>query len=82
MKSELRVVSYVRDLNIRKDKFTEFDRMIRDSMGKADAIAVSAPEVLGDTFEELVTNLRKLANAEFMLIVVPSGQRPSGHKLN
>jgi hypothetical protein len=76
------MVSYVRDRSIQTDKFSEFDRMIRESRGIADAIAVAAPEVLGDTYEELVTNVGKLANAELMLIVVPSGHRQSGYKLN
>jgi hypothetical protein len=71
MKSSLRVVSYVRDLTVADDKFSAFDRMIRDSEGNADAVLVSAPNILGDTFDELVMNLGKLARADLMLMIVP-----------
>jgi hypothetical protein len=82
MKSPLRIVSYARDPSMRKDKFAEFDRMIRDSAGTIDAVTILAPRILSDTFQELVSNPDKLANAELMLLVVPSSQRQSGYKLN
>ncbi len=82
MKSSLRSFSYARDLSIQKNKFAEFDRMLKESAGKIDAVIISAPRILGDTFEELLSNLEKLANAELMLIVVPSSHRQSGYKLN
>lgn len=57
-------------------KFRELDRVIQDARRtKVDAIMVAKPEVLGDTYEELCTNLNKLADAKLGLIIRPRAER-------
>jgi hypothetical protein len=82
-KSELRVFSYARDMTLKTDKFAEFDRMLSDARGRADAVLVTSPGVLGDSYDELVMNLNELATAGLMLIVIPPHERESAsHPLN
>lgn len=38
---------------------------------KGDFLIVDHPEVLGDNYEELVESLRRIANAEVRLTIVP-----------
>ena len=62
-----------------EDKWTQFDRLIEQSKGKVDAMAVAFPEILGDSYLELMVNLSKLASAGLeVMIKDPS---PSIHKL-
>jgi hypothetical protein len=68
----LRLVSYVRDLSLKTDKFVELDNLIRNAWkDRADAVAVMSPEILGDTYEELTANLKKLADARLLLAIIP-----------
>lgn len=52
-------------------KFANFTRMIEDTKAKKDidVVLVADPEVLGDTYEELVTNLNLLREAELGLMI-------------
>ena len=77
----LQVISYARDMSLTADKFRQLDALIRNAWkDRADAVAVAAPEVLGDTYDELVGNLRKLADANLLLAVVPS--KPNASERN
>jgi hypothetical protein len=68
----LRLISYVRDLSLKTDKFVEFDNLIRNAWkDRPDAVVVASPQTLGDTYEELTTNLKKLADARLLLAIVP-----------
>jgi hypothetical protein len=61
-------------------KFDEFDRMIREAKAqRVTAVLIHHPEVLGDNYTELVTNLNKLADAELMLRIAPTKDRKSGN---
>ncbi len=59
------------------DKFEEFERLISNVKDKRDvhAVVVESPQVLGDTYEELVANLNKLAGAELAVVFVPPSDR-------
>ncbi len=71
--SKFRFVSYTRDMSAQKDKFKQLNRLINGARqtGDVDAVVVASPEVLGDTYDELVANLNKLAGAELALVIVP-----------
>lgn len=59
-----------------KQKFSDLDRMIRETKEKGvQAVMIHHPEVLGDNYAELVTNLNKLADAELALVIVPQSDR-------
>ena len=74
-KPKLRVVSYVRNMALTKNKFVEFDKMIREAKGTADAVMVVAPEVLGDNYDELVDNLNEIAATGLHLVIMPPDER-------
>jgi len=69
----LRVVSYVRDLSIQTpDKFSQFDLLTRRAKQEgAEAILIASPRVLGDNYQELITNMEKLAAADLAIVIVP-----------
>lgn len=71
--SKFRFVSYARDMTLEADKFKELDRLVREAKTRqdVDAVVVASPQVLGDTYEELIANLNKLADAELAVVVVP-----------
>ena len=56
-----------------EEKFSEFLYLIRTTA--EDVILIHHPEVLGDTYEELVTSLNRLADAGKKLVIVPSQER-------
>jgi hypothetical protein len=59
------------------DKFHEFDRLCREVHSlRVDTVLVSDPTVLGDTYAELVANLRKLAAARLALLISPPATTP------
>ena len=71
--SNLRVISYARDMSLTTDKFEQFEALVRNAWkSQADGVVVASPQVLGDTYDELVANLQKLADADLLLAVVPS----------
>ncbi len=53
------------------EKFGDFYRMLQESKGKAQLLVVAFPEVLGDTYEELVANLSAIASHGLQLVIVP-----------
>ena len=55
-------------------KFSDLHRLAGKIDGKADLVLVAAPEVLGDTYEELVMNLVVLAHHGLLVGIVPPGQ--------
>ena len=63
---------------MRDKKFASFDSMIekcrRDDV---DILVVAWPKVLGDNYEELLTNLEKVADAGLMLVM--TGTTPEGY---
>lgn len=63
-------------------KFAEFIRALEENKlarrrGKkgADVMLVAMPQALGDTYEELVESLNRLADARLQLEIVPRAER-------
>lgn len=50
-------------------KFQEFNKLLKSD---ADIVVVDHPEVLGDNYEELVENLKRLGDSGKSLHIVPS----------
>ena len=54
-------------------KFKQFIEMCESTKNSdTDLVVISAPEVLGDNYEELTESLRRLAEAELSLKILPS----------
>lgn len=51
-----------------ESKFQEFNKMLKSD---ADIVVVAYPEVLGDNYEELVENLKRLGDSGKPLHIVP-----------
>ena len=75
--NKFRFVSYARDMKVQADKFKQLDRLVTEAKakGEVDAVIVASPQVLGDTYDELVANLNKLADAELAVVIVPPSDR-------
>ena len=59
-----------------EENYSVLNRLCREAKQKgADAVLIHHPEVLGDNYEELVTNLNKLAQAGLALKIVPPSER-------
>jgi len=56
-----------------EQKFSDYIKMLSEV--KEELIVVHHPEVLGDTYEELVESLNRLADAKKMLSIVPREER-------
>lgn len=54
-------------------KFADFIRLLAES--KEQVVVIHHPQVLGDTYEELVESLNRLADSEKHLAVVSSRER-------
>jgi hypothetical protein len=54
-------------------KFADFIRMLAET--KEDMILIHHPEVIGDTYDEIVESLNRLADAEKQLAIVPRKKR-------
>lgn len=54
-------------------KFSDFIRLLAES--KESVVVIHHPQVLGDTYEELVESLNRLANSGKQLAIVPKGER-------
>ncbi len=59
------------EVTITSEKWGRFYEVLQEAQGKADALLVCAPEVLGDTYEELVANLSAMASFGLQLAIVP-----------
>jgi hypothetical protein len=66
-----RKCSTLPEVTMTSDKWSRFYEMLQESQGKADVVLVCAPEVLGDTYEELVANLSAMASFGLHLAIVP-----------
>lgn len=56
-----------------QQKFADFIRLLAET--EEDIILVNHPHVLGDTFEEIVESLNRIADAEKKLVIVPTRER-------
>ena len=57
-------------------KFRNFARLLEAAKrDKHDVVVVSHPQVVGDTYEELVENLNRLSDAKLQLCIVPRRER-------
>jgi len=54
-------------------KFADFIRMLAES--KEQLVVIHHPEVIGDTYEEIVESLNRLADSEKQLAIVPRKER-------
>ena len=54
-------------------KFSDFIYLLQ--MTREELIVVHHPEVLGDTFDEIVESLNRLADAGKKLVIVPKSER-------
>jgi hypothetical protein len=57
-----------------ESKFEKFAAMC-EQMGPDDVLVIPEPEVLGDTREEMVESLNRLAESEARLSIVPERMR-------
>lgn len=60
-----------------EQKFANFIRMCDESV-KGDAVVVAHPWVLGDTDEEVIESLSRLADAQVALRIVSRAEEPTG----
>jgi hypothetical protein len=51
-------------------KFPNFIRLCRE-IRAGDYVVVATPHALGDTYDELIESLNRLADAEVRLVIVP-----------
>jgi hypothetical protein len=51
------------------NKFADFLRLLAETL--EDVVIVHHPQVLGDSYQELVESLNRLADAEKKLVIVP-----------
>jgi hypothetical protein len=59
-----------------EEKFQTFIRMCSDTKEQgAGAVLISQPEILGDTYAEMVESLHRLSEADLMLRIVPRQER-------
>jgi hypothetical protein len=62
-------------------KFATFIRMIDGATAsKIDCVVVHSPQVLGDTYEEIVESLNRLAGAQLAVAIVPPTPPINGHR--
>ena len=58
-----------------KTKYAQFIKMLSASKGKVQAVAVASPDILGDNYEEITTNLGLLAESGLAILI--AGPMPS-----
>ncbi len=57
-------------------KFARLLRMVAEAKTQgADTIMIQRPEVLGDTYAELIESLNRIAVAKLRLMILPPNQR-------
>lgn len=56
-----------------EQKFSDFIRMLAET--KEDVVLIHHPQVIGDTYEEIVESLNRLADAGKTLAIVPRKER-------
>ncbi len=57
-----------------EEKFADFIKLCATT-DKDAVVMVAMPEALGDTYDEMVESLNRLADAELRLVIVPRSQR-------
>lgn len=62
-------------------KFKEFIRMCSE-MREDDVVLISHPQVLGDTYDEVIKSLGRLASAKLALRIVNAAPQTSATKVN
>ncbi len=72
---EAKVVTYARELNTPTNiayetKFDELVRLCKEAPSQADAVVMAAPQVLGDSYDEVMESLRRIANVGLAIIIV------------
>ena len=71
-------VSYARDMTLTRnqpyrEKFASFEQLCEDAKrGGFEAIIVAFPEVLGDTYDELIANLCRASEAGLTIVIAES----------
>ena len=64
------------DINAYETKFAEFLAMCADSAARGvEGVLIHEPLMLGDTYEEIVESLNRLADARLTLMIRPRGER-------
>ena len=59
-----------------EEKFHTFIRMCNDAKAQgAEAVLIYQPEILGDTYAEMVESLNRLSDAGLLLRLVPQQER-------
>ena len=72
---QVRAVSYARDMKLTRnlpyrEKFSTFMQLCEDAKsGSFVAVLVAFPEVLGDTYDELVANLCRASEAGLTIVI-------------
>ena len=57
-------------------KFAQFLKLCADAKAQQiDVVSIPSPQTLGDTYQELILSLDRLATAELMLRILPPTQR-------
>lgn len=75
-KNVTRAVVYKRDLSVTANKFDPLRALIDEAKAKnMAALMVHSPQMLGDTYEELIANLDAIAAADLALMIVPPQHR-------
>ena len=78
---KMRVAQYARDFEKTRplsypQKFTSFFELCDDSkLGEFDAVLIAFPEVLGDNYDELVSNLWHASNAGLLVVIAGDRQK-------
>ncbi|MFT3784763.1 MAG: hypothetical protein QM770_01175 [Tepidisphaeraceae bacterium] len=75
--AKLRMASYARDFTATTHKFDQLNALIAEAKSgdRFDGVLVESPQVLGDTYDELLDNLNALASAKLMIAIVPPEAR-------
>jgi len=61
---------------IEKNKFEAFNKICREAKEKgAELVLIYQPEVLSDTYAEVIENLNRLSDANLMLRIIPQEER-------
>lgn len=64
----------VNEISDYETKFSEFVKLCNTSE-KGTAIMIAEPEILGDSYDEIVESLNRMSDAELCLAIVPRSKR-------
>ena len=57
-----------------EEKFADFIKLCKETP-KEEVVLIAMPAALGDTYEEIVESLNRLADAELHLAIMPRAER-------